>query len=38
MVSINREERDCDTYFKMQKILRNVIDDPETPGFTIEKR
>jgi hypothetical protein len=34
--SIDIEEMDCDTCFKMQEILRNEIDDTEFPGFAIE--
>ncbi len=36
MESIDIEEMDCDTCFKMQEILRNEIDDPEFLGFAIE--
>ncbi len=34
---IDIEEMDCDTCFKMQKILRDEIGDPEFLNFAIEK-
>jgi len=32
---IDIEEMDCDTCFKMQKILRDEIDDPEFLAFAM---
>ena len=36
MEGIDIEEMDCDTCFKMQKILRGEIDNPEFLEFAIE--
>ncbi len=36
MESIDIEEMDCDTCFKMQEMLRDEIDDPEFLSFAIE--
>ncbi len=36
MESIDIEDMDCDTCFKMQEILREEIDDPEILEFAIE--
>ncbi len=36
MESIDIEEMDCDTCFKMQEILSDEIDDPEFIEFAIE--
>ncbi len=36
MESIDTEEMDCDTCFKMQEILREEIDDPKFLAFAIE--
>ena len=36
MESINIEGMDCDTYFRMQEILRDEIGEPEFLGFAIE--
>jgi hypothetical protein len=36
MESIDIEEMDCDTCFKMQEILRDEIDDPEFLKFAVE--
>ncbi len=36
MESIDIEEMDCDTCFKMQEILSDEIDDPEFLEFAIE--
>ncbi len=36
MESIDIEEMDCDTCFKMQEILTDEFDDPEFFEFAIE--
>ncbi len=36
MESIDIEEMDCDTCFKMQEILSDEIDDPEFLEFAID--
>ncbi len=36
MKSIDIEEMDCDTCFKMQEILSDEIDDPEFLEFAID--
>ena len=36
MESIDIEEMDCDTCFKMQEILSDEIEDSEFLGFAIE--
>ncbi len=36
MEAIDIEEMDCDTCLKMQKILRDEIDDPEFREFAIK--
>jgi hypothetical protein len=36
MESIDIEDMDCDTYFKMQKILSDEIEDEEFLEFAIE--
>ena len=36
MESIDIDEMDCDTCYKIQEKLRDEIDDPEFLEFTIE--